>query len=115
MTTAELSGLLREIIVISRQSDGRDLLASASTQTQIIGSFRAAAQPLPPGEDSVANSHSALPRWRFVLRQTDRIEPGDLLTWGRRVMTVRSVQSDHRFIPRTFLQAEENRDETAHL
>ncbi len=105
----EFSGLLRELIHIERQSSQRDAAGSAMDQNEPVGDFRAAAAPLGTGDASVADSRSALPRWRFTLRQTNAVRPGDILTWAGREMVVQSVAADHRFIPRTYLQAEEKR------
>ncbi|GAB5483020.1 MAG: hypothetical protein Pars92KO_27770 [Parasphingorhabdus sp.] len=105
----EFSGLLREQIHIERQSSERDSAGSAIEQNDPVGAFRAAAEPLGTGDEAHAGSRSAMPRWRFILRQTNAVRPGDILIWAGREMVVRSVSSDHRFIPRTFLQAEEKR------
>ncbi len=106
---SEFSGLLRELIHIERQSSQRDAAGSAIDQNDPIGDFLASAEPLDFGDEAVAGSRSALPRWRFTLRQTNAIRPGDRLIWSDREMVVQSVAADHRFIPRTFLQAEEKR------
>ena len=50
-----------------------------------------------------------MPGWRFVLRETQAIKPGDRLIWGGRVMVVDSVILEHRLIPKTILHAEESR------
>lgn len=106
---AEFSGLLCEHIRIERSSAQRDAAGSATGQVALIGDFRAAAEPLGTGDEALAGSRSALPRWRFTLRQTDAIHPGDTLIWAGYEMVVRAVSADHRFIPKTFLQAEEKR------
>ncbi|MEP2103215.1 MAG: head-tail adaptor protein [Parasphingorhabdus sp.] len=105
----EFSGLLHERIRIERQSSQRDAIGSAVDQSQWIGDFWAAAEPIGMGNEMQAESRSALPRWRFILRQTDAIRPGDDLNWGDRKMVVRTVSADHRFIPKTMLEAEEKR------
>ncbi len=105
----EFSGLLREHIRIERQSPQRDGAGSATDQSELVGDFRAAAEPAGTGGEALAGSRSALPRWRFTLRQTDAIRPGDELIWAGRAMVVRAVSADHRFIPRSFLEAEEKR------
>lgn len=109
MSGAEFSGLLREHIRIERQQSQRDTIGSATDQNQIIGEYWAAAEPVGTGDTISAESRSALPRWRFTLRQTDAIAPGDRLFWGGREMVVRTISADHRFIPKTLLQAEEIR------
>lgn len=105
----EFSGILRERISIERQSAGRDVLGSAEPQYTTIGVFWAAAEALHSGSDGEAESRSAMPRWRFILRETQAIKPGDRLVWGDRIMTISSVILEHRLIPKTILQAEEKR------
>ncbi|WP_422344865.1 phage head completion protein [Parasphingorhabdus sp.] len=105
----EFSGLLRERIHIARRSAQRDAIGSATDQSEIVGDFWAAAEPLGSGSEALAESRSALPRWRFTMRQTEAIRPGDHLKWGDRNMVVRTVSADHRFIPKTMLEAEEKR------
>lgn len=109
MSGSEFSGLLREHIRIERLSSQRDGTGSATDQSDVIGDFRAAAEPVGTGDEALAGSRSAKPRWRFTLRQTDAIRPGDDLIWAGREMVVRAVSADHRFIPKTFLEAEEKR------
>lgn len=109
MNGGEFSGLLREYVRIERTLAQRDAGGSATDQMEVIGDFRAAAKPLDTGDEALGESRSALPRWGFTLRQTDLILPGDHLFWAGREMRVRSVSSDHRFIPKTMLQAEEIR------
>ena len=109
MMGQEFSGILRERISIERQTVGRDALGSAEPQYVTVGVFRAAAEALYGGTPSEAESRSAMPRWRFVLRETQAIRPGDRLLWGERVMTVSSVVLEHRLIPKTILLAEEKR------
>ncbi|GAA0488376.1 hypothetical protein GCM10009096_34120 [Parasphingorhabdus litoris] len=109
MNGPEFAGDLRERIRIERQSAARDALGSAVDQREHIGAFWAAAQPMGVGDEALANSRSALPRWRFTMRQTNAVRPGDHLIWNQRNMIVQSVSADHRLIPRTFLQAEEIR------
>lgn len=105
----EFCGILRERIVIERQSGTRDALASAAPQFASIGEFWAAAEALTSGRGETAGSRSALPRWRFVLRETQAIKPGDRLLWRGRTMTISSVVLEHRLIPKTILLAEEKR------
>ena len=105
----EFSGVLRERIVIERQSAGRDALGSAEAEYDLVGEYWAAAEALPGGRESEAESRSAMPRWRFVLRETQAIRPGNRLLWGERVMTVLSVVLEYRLIPKTILLAEETR------
>lgn len=105
----EFSGILRERISIERQAVGRDALGSAHPQYTTVGVFWAAAEALHGGSASEGESRSAMPRWRFILRVTQVIKPGDRLIWGSRVMTISSVILEHRLIPKTILQAEEKR------
>lgn len=105
----EFSGVLRERIVIERQSAGRDALGSAEAQFDPVGEYWAAAEALHGGRESEAESRSAMPRWRFVLRETRAIRPGDRLLWGERVMTISNVVLEYRLIPKTILLAEERR------
>tara|TARA_R110000824_G_scaffold65989_8_gene171477 strand:- start:897 stop:1223 length:327 start_codon:yes stop_codon:yes gene_type:complete len=105
----EFSGILRERVTVERQAAGRDALGSAQPQFDIIGEFWAAAETLSSSRDGEAESRSALPRWRFILRETQAIRPGDRLIWNGRVMVISSVILEHRLIPKTILQAEEKR------
>lgn len=105
----EFSGHLRERITIERQTAVRDALGSAGPQFEIVGEFWAAAETLDSGGVGEAESRSAMPRWRFILRETQAIKPGDRLIWGGRVMVINSVILEHRLIPKTILQAEERR------
>ena len=105
----EFSGVLRERIVIERQRAERDGLGSADAQFDTVGEYWAAAEALHEGRESEAESRSAMPRWRFILRETQAIQPGDRLLWGERVMTIVSVVLEHRLIPKTILLAEEKR------
>ena len=109
MSAGEFSGLLREDVRIERPSAQRDAAGSAAHQMELIGNFRAAAEPMGNGDESLGESRSALQLWSFTLRQTALILPGDHLLWAGREMRVRSVSADHRFIPKTMLQAEEIR------
>ena len=105
----EFSGVLRERILIERQSAARDALGSAEAQFEPVGEFWAAAEALSAGRGEAGESRSALPRWRFVLRETQAIRPGDRLLWTGRVMVIASVVLEHRLIPKTILLAEETR------
>ncbi|HEY9092176.1 head-tail adaptor protein [Parasphingorhabdus sp.] len=105
--SGEFSGLLRENIRIERAGAQRDTAGSANEARDVIGHFRAAAEPMGTGEEAQGESRSALPRWGFTLRWTDLVLPGDYLFWAGREMRVRSVSGDHRFIPKTLLHAEE--------
>lgn len=105
----EFAGILRERITIERQNAGRDALGAAEAQFDTIGEFWAAAEALDSGRGEAAESRSAWPRWRFVLRETQAIKPGDQLLWGGRTMTISSVVLEHRLIPKTILLAEEKR------
>ena len=109
MMGQEFSGILRERISIERQSVGRDALGSAEPQYLTVGVFWAAAEALHGGTTSEAESRSAMPRWRFILRETQVIKPGDRLVWGDRTMTISSVILEHRLAQQTILQAEEKR------
>jgi head-tail adaptor len=105
----EFSGRLRERIAIERQAAERDDSGSAEPLFDGIGQFWAEAEALDSGRRERAGSRSAMPRWRFILRETQAIKPGDRLLWGNRVMTISSVILEHRLIPKTILQAEEKR------
>ena len=109
MMGQEFSGILRERISIERQAVGRDALGSAEPQYITVGVFWAAAEAMQTGVASEAGSRSALPRWRFSLRETQVIKPGDRLVWGNRIMTISSVILEHRRTRKTILQAEEKR------
>lgn len=105
----EFAGTLREYIRIERTLPARDGLGAASAETAMVGEFWAAVDAQNTGVISAAESHIAMPKWRFLLRQTDQILPGDRLTWGGRIMTVRTVSEDRKLLPKTIVEAEEIR------
>ena len=107
--TAEFAGRLREYIRIERPLQTRDALGSASTEKGIVGEYWAAMEARDGAEISSAGSHSAMQRWKFWLRQPDKILPGDTLIWSGREMLVRTVSEDRRLLPKTILEAEERR------
>ncbi len=107
--SAEFAGVLRERIRIERPSAAGDSLASGSTETELVGEFWAAIEAQGAGSEATAESRSAMQRWRFILRQTDKILPGDRLIWSERNMLIRTVSEDRRLLPRTILDAEEIR------
>ncbi|MEP2987656.1 MAG: head-tail adaptor protein [Parasphingorhabdus sp.] len=105
----EFAGVLRERIRIERLSAALDGLASGSSETELVAEFWAAIEAQGAGSEANAGSRSAMQRWRFILRQTDKILPGDRLIWSGRNMLIRSVSEDRRLLPRTILDAEEIR------
>jgi len=106
---AEFAGSLRERIRIERRVSDRDAIGSALSQTELVGEYWAAAEAMGNGDDTSADTRSALQRWRFTLRKTDTIFPGDYLTWAGREMTIYTVSEDHRPVAKTILIAEEKR------
>lgn len=106
---SEFAGILREYIRVERAISSRDDLGGASSETELVGEFWAAAEAQKPAELSSAESHSAMPRWRFLLRQTDQILPGDTLIWSARKLLIRTVSEDRRLLPKTIVEAEEMR------
>ena len=92
MMGQEFSGILRERISIERQTVGRDALGSAEPQYVTVGVFRAAAEALYGGTPSEAESRSAMPRWRFILRETRAIKPGENNSAGGRKEMMEKLQ-----------------------
>ena len=107
--TAEFAGRLREYVRVERPLSPRDALGSTPAEKQLVGEYWAAIEAQPSAEISSADSHSAMQRWKFWLRQTDKILPGDTLIWSGREMLVRTVSEDRRLLPKTILEAEERR------
>lgn len=105
----EFAGMLRERIRIERISAERDSLASSSDATLLVGEFWAAIEAQGAAREASAESHAAMQRWRFILRQTDKILPGDRLIWSGRNMLIRIVSEDRRLLPKTIVEAEEVR------
>jgi len=109
MKRSEFAGALREVIRISRVVFSRDALGAASTKSEMVGDFRAAVAAYRIGAEREAESRSALPRWRFTLRGTDVILPGDDLLWNDRDMVIRTVSVALHPVAKTILVAEEKR------
>ena len=109
MSGAEFAGSLRDRITVERVSAQRDALGAASDETSIIGTFWAAVETDGTGSVSDAESRSAPQRWRFTLRQTGEVMPGDRIIWGARKLTILTAAADLRLLPKTILTAEETR------
>ena len=106
---AEFAGMLRERIRIERFATERDALASSSDETELIGEFWATVEAQGAAQETSAESRAAMQSWRFILRQTDQILPGDRLIWSGRNMLIRTVSEDRRLLPKTIVEAEETR------
>lgn len=103
----EFAGTLREWIRVERPTNDRDSSGSASGEFNLIGNFRAAAEPAGTGAEAVADSRSAMPLWLFLMRPSETILPGDRITWNDRTLTVRTVTAEDRPTPKCRLLAEE--------
>jgi head-tail adaptor len=105
----EFAGALRERISFERRSDERDLLAGARGKWRYDGAAWAAVTPLAPGEPVSADSLSALPRWRVIVRKRDGLDPGSRIVWRGRYLRVRSIESDPREPAQMILTTQEQR------
>ena len=111
MTTEsrEFSGSLRERIRIERLDSVRDALGSTSQTRELVGEYWAAALANGTGPETAGESRSAMQQWRFILRHTREILPGDYLLWRGRHMMISAVDTEYRPVAKTILLAEETR------
>ena len=105
----EFAGALRERISFERRSDARDLLAGARGKWRYDGAAWAAVTPLAPGEPVSADSLSALPRWRVIVRKRDGLDLGSRIVWRGRYLRVRSVESNPSEPAQMILTTQEQR------
>lgn len=105
----EFSGRLRDRIYVERIASVSDALGSAGEEVEQVGEFWVAGEAMGTGPESQGESRSAMPRWRFTLRETNQILPGDQLIWKGRTMEIQSVSIDLRLIPKTIILAKEMR------
>jgi head-tail adaptor len=105
----EFAGALRERIAFERRSDARDLLAGARGKWRYDGAAWAAVTPLGSGDVVEADSLSALPRWRVIVRKRDSVDPSSRIVWRGRYLRVRSVESDPREPAQMILTTQEQR------
>jgi head-tail adaptor len=107
--SAEFAGALRERITIERRYDGRDSRAGARSRYAFEGAAWAAVSPLVPADPVVAESLSALPRWRVTMRKREGIGPWTRIVWRGRFLAVRGVESDPREPAQMVLMTQEIR------
>lgn len=105
----EFAGTLCERIRVERGVADRDGAGSASSELETIGEYWAAAETAGSVANERAESRSAMPLWRFALRLTEEILPGDEITWNNRRLVVQTVTAEIRPEPKTKLVAEEKR------
>ena len=105
----EFAGTLRERIRVERRIAERDGAGSASTEIETIGEYWVAAIPTGSASREQAESRSAMPTWRFDLRLTRKILPGDYIVWNDYRLVVRAVTAEFRPDRKTLIQAEETR------
>lgn len=105
----EFAGALRERISFERRSDERDLLAGARGKWRYDGAAWAAVTPLGAGDPVEADSLSALPRWRIIIRKREGIDLSSRIVWRGRYLRVRSAESDPREPAQMILIAQEQR------
>jgi head-tail adaptor len=105
----EFAGALRERIAFERRSDARDLLSGARGKWRYDGAAWAAVTPLGSGDVVEADSLSALPRWRVIVRKRDSVDPSSRIVWRGRYLRVRSVESDPREPAQMILTTQEQR------
>ncbi len=94
--TGELAGALRERVIIETRLDNRDSLAGARGKYAYSGEAWVSMMPLVPGNLTLADAQSAMPRWQVTMRKREGIDPRVRLTWRGRYLAVRSVISDPR-------------------
>jgi head-tail adaptor len=105
----EFAGALRERIAFERRNDERDLLAGARGKWRYDGAAWAAVTPLGSGDVVEADSLSALPRWRVIVRKREGVDPGSRIVWRGRYLRVRSIESDPREPAQMILTTQEQR------
>lgn len=105
----ELSGTLRERVILERRLGNRDALGGAVGAYAYDGAAWAAVSPLIPADLSVAESLSALPRWEVTMRKREGVDLKTRLVWRGRFLGVRSVVSDPRDPARMVLTCQEKR------
>jgi head-tail adaptor len=92
--SGEFAGALRERIIIEKRSATRDAGARAHGGYGYDGAAWASVMPLILGDLTQADSLSALPRWRVIMRKREDIGPWSRLVWRRKYLMVRGVVSD---------------------
>ena len=105
----EFSGTLRERVTLERRLGNRDALGGAVGAYAYDGAAWAAVSPLFPGDLTVADSLSALPRWQVTMRKREGVDLKTRLVWRGRFLGVRSVVSDPRDPARMVLTCQEKR------
>lgn len=94
--SGELTGTLRERVIIETRLDNRDAIGGARGKYAYAGEAWVSLMPLVPAELTQADSLSAMPRWQVTMRKREGIDPRVRLTWRGRYLAVRQVISDPR-------------------
>jgi hypothetical protein len=107
--SGELSGGLRERVILERRLDNRDGLAGAKVKYGYDGAAWTSVIPLIPAGLVVGDSLSALPRWQVTMRKREGVDQRTRLTWRRKYLAVRQAVSDPRDPSRMVLTCDEVR------
>lgn len=103
------AGNLRERVVIERRVGARDAMASATGNYAYMGEAWAALSPIAPAGLTLADSISAMPKWKITLRKREGLDPRCRLVWRGKFLAIRGVVSDPQMPERLMLTAEEVR------
>lgn len=106
---SEFAGTLRERVTFERRSDDRDLQGGAHGAWRYDGTAWAAIAPLAAGDERVADTLSALPRWRVTVRMRSGVDVASRIVWRERYLRVRAVEQDPRTPEQMVLITEEQR------
>jgi head-tail adaptor len=107
--SGEFAGSLRERVLIETRVGNRDGLGGASGKYAYSGEAWAAFMPLVPGDLTLADARSSMPRWQVTMRKREGIDPRVRLTWRGKYLAVRQVVSDPREPAQMILTCEEIR------
>jgi head-tail adaptor len=105
----ELSGALRERVIIERRLGNRDTLGGATGRYAYEGAAWVAVSPLIPASLTAADALSAMPRWQVTMRKREGVDLKTRLVWRGRYLGVRGCISDPRDPARMVLTCEEAR------
>jgi head-tail adaptor len=106
---SEFAGALRERVDIEQRGGNRDTLAGATGFYEYDGCTWASVVPITAAGLVAADSMSAMPRWRVVIRKREGIGPGTRLVWRKKFLAVRGVEIDPRVPAQLVLTCEEIR------
>lgn len=106
---SEFAGALRERITIERRNDARDRLAGALGKWRHDSVAWAAITPITASDIFVANTLSALPRWRVTMRKREGVDLRARIVWRGRYLSPRGVENDPRDPAQMIVTTEEQR------